>query len=213
MKLSEFIERYPEYKPYVELLRDFMMESPEKIDVHTFSEAVELGYVAGENVVGFAVPPSKVFFREVPPPLHVFIHELVHLCEKPPVVHEEVYADNLVNLVVFCVERGVRCDPFALFTLKIEDVEGVLRKYGIRSIEEYYLIFGVIPFDYEVVFDSEGRIVSVKPSAELLERYDYERRVVEVFVTMLVSGIPFYAKGSVEERVLLDLCSLVGGAR
>ncbi|MEM4501468.1 MAG: hypothetical protein QW512_04995 [Thermofilaceae archaeon] len=211
MKLSEFVVVFPEYRPYVEFLRKFMKKPPEEVEVYSFREALELEYAVDGRALGFALPPARVFFRDIPPPVPVFIHELVHLCEKPPVVHEEVYAGNLVNLVVFCVEREVRCDPFALFTLKIEDVEGVLRKYGIQSIEEYYLIFGVIPFEYVVEFDSEGRIVGVKPGEVLLRSLDYERRVVEVFVTMLVSGIPFYAEGSVEERVLLDLCALTVG--
>ncbi|MEM1830532.1 MAG: hypothetical protein QXJ97_03250 [Desulfurococcaceae archaeon] len=213
MKLSEFVEKYPGYKPYVELLRDFMMESPEKIDVHTFSEAIELGYTVGENVLGFAVPPDKVFFREIPPELHTFIHELIHLCRKPPIVHEEMYAYNLINLIIFCVEKRIKCKPFALFTLTVNDIERVLRKYGIQSIEEYYLLLGIIPFDYVVEFDSEGRMIGVKPSEALLRNPRSERRVVEVFVTELISGIPYYTDDSLEVRILLDLIEIAGGSR
>ncbi|MEM1792684.1 MAG: hypothetical protein QXE92_00390 [Thermofilaceae archaeon] len=48
----------------------------------------------------------------------------------------------------------------------------------------------------------------VRKYPELLKSPDYERRVVEIFVTELVAGIPFYAENSLEMRILLDLCYL-----
>lgn len=213
MKLSEFIERYPEYKPYVEFLKSFLVKPVEEIDVHTFSEAVELGYTVDERSLGFAEPPGRVFFKEMPPPLHVFIHELIHLCRKPSTVHEEMYAYNLINLIIFCVERRIKCNPFALFTLTVNDIERVLRKYGVQSIEEYYLVFGIMPFDYVIDFDEEGKIVRIKPSGDLIRDSHYERRVVEVFVTELIAGIPYYTDESLEAKVLLDLIEAAGGSR
>ncbi|MEM2197290.1 MAG: hypothetical protein QW290_09445 [Sulfolobales archaeon] len=212
MKLSEFIEKYPGYKPYVEFLKNFFEKPVDEIYVYSFGEAAELGYVAGENVMGFADPPDKVFFREMPPPLHTFIHELIHLCRKPPIVGEEVYAYNLVNLVIFCVEKGIKCNPFALFTLTVNDIERVLRKYGVQSIEEYYLVFGIMPFDYVIDFDEEGKIVRIKPSGDLIRDSHYERRVVEVFVTELIAGIPYYTDESLEAKILLDLIRVAGGS-
>ncbi|MEM3974899.1 MAG: hypothetical protein QW320_11075 [Ignisphaera sp.] len=208
MKLSEFLERYPEYKPYVDVLTDYLMVPPEEVEVGTLGDLEKLGYAVSERVVGSALPPNKLFFREIPPPLYVFIHELIHLCRKPPIVHEEVYASNLVELVAFCAEKRIRCNPFSLFELSVEDVVSVLRKHGFRSIEEYYSIFGIIPFNYEVVFDETGKMISIKPSAALLKHPERDRLIVETFVSELIAGIPYYAENSVELRILMDLIEL-----
>ncbi|MEM3213320.1 MAG: hypothetical protein QXX88_00340 [Metallosphaera sp.] len=207
MRLSEFIERYPLYKPYVNLLKEFMERSPEEIEVYSFEEGSRLGYEVGEGVLGFVIPPDKVFFREMPPPLHVFIHELIHLCRKPSSVHEEVYAYNLVNLVIFCVERGIRCNPFSLYTLKIEDIERVLKRYGIRSIDEYYQVEELL----EVYPEIEIIRIPMIPE-EIFRRIRLpERILVQTFVSELITGIPRYSEGSVKMKILTDLINITRG--
>lgn len=208
MKLAEFLEKYPEYKPYVEVLADFLAVSPEEIEVATLEDLRRLGYAVSERVVGSALPPNRLFFREIPPPLHVFIHELIHLCRKPPIVHEEVYASNLVELVVFCAEKRIKCNPFSLFELSVEDVVSVLRKHGIQSIEEFYNIMGIVPVNYDVVFDEKGRVITVEPSTALLKHPERDRLIVETFISELIAGIPYYAENSVELRILMDLIEL-----
>ncbi|MEM4497250.1 MAG: hypothetical protein QW794_01885 [Thermosphaera sp.] len=205
MKLAEFIEMYPEFKPYVEFLREFLEKPPEEIEVRGFGELG--GDAPGERVLGFALKPDKLFFRDMPPSITTFVHELIHLCKKPEESPEEVYAYNLVNLIMFCAERGVKCDPFKMFALRIEDVERVLRKYGVSSIEEYYALRGIIPLGYEIGAESE-----LAPSAELLGRPDYEEVAVKTFITELASSIPFHPEGSLEVKVLLDLCRLTRSA-
>lgn len=207
LRLSEFIERYPLYKPYVNLLKEFMERSPEEIEVYSFEEGSRLGYEVGEGVLGFVIPPDKVFFREMPPPLHVFIHELIHLCRKPSSVHEEVYAYNLVNLVIFCVERGIRCNPFSLYTLKIEDIERVLKRYGIRSIDEYYQVEELL----EVYPEIEIIRIPMIPE-EIFRRIRLpERILVQTFVSELITGIPRYSEGSVKMKILTDLINITRG--
>lgn len=207
LRLSEFIERYPLYKPYVNLLKEFMERSPEEIEVYSFEEGSRLGYEVGEGVLGFVIPPDKVFFREMPPPLHVFIHELIHLCRKPPSVHEEVYAYNLVDLVIFCVERGIRCNPFSLYTLKIEDIERVLKRYGIRSIDEYYQVEELL----EVYPEIEIIRIPMIPE-EIFRRIRLpERILVQTFVSELITGIPRYSEGSVKMKILTDLINITRG--
>jgi len=213
MKLSEFIEKYPEYKPYVELLKNFFEKPVDEIEMHSFMEATRYKYIIDENILGFAVPPNEVFFRDIPPDLHVFIHEMIHLCKKPPVTSEEIYAYNLVNLVVFCVEKRIKCNPFALLTLTVSDIERVLSKYGIESIEEYYNIAGIIPVNYVVDFDEEGKMVGIKPSRELLEHPGRDRIIVETFISELVAGIHYYTDESIETKILLDLIEIAGGSR
>lgn len=206
MRLSEFVRKYPEFKPYVDFLSEFLERSPNEIEVYWLREIERFGYALSERMLGSALRPDKLFFREIPPSIHTFIHELIHLCRKPEDVLEEVYAYNLANLVMFCVKNNVKCNPFKLFVLRIEDIERVLRKYGISSIEEYYTLTGIIPVGYALV--ERGDATWVAPGEELLKSPDYERRVVEIFVTELVAGIPFYAENSLEMRILLDLCYL-----
>lgn len=207
MRLSEMAEAYPRLKQYVEFLKDYLTRPPEEVEVYKMDEAEKLGYQVDERMLG-AAAGDKLFFKEVPPDVNTFIHELIHLCKKPPVVHEEVFAYDLTNIIIFCVEKDIKCDPFKLFTLRVEDIERVLRKYGIGSIEEYYTVAGIIPINYIIEFDESGRVASVAPSAELLSHPERERIIVETFIIELAGGVPFYAEGSVEERILIDLCRL-----
>ncbi|MEM1842234.1 MAG: hypothetical protein QXL19_07645 [Ignisphaera sp.] len=211
MKLSEFLERYPEYRPYVDVLIDYLMAPPEEIEIGTPEDLEKLGYTVSDRVVGLALPPNKLFFREIPPSLYVFVHELIHLCNKPPIVHEEIYASNLVELVVFCAEKRMKCNPFALFELSVEDIENVLKKYGIQTIEEYYMIIGIVPVNYELVLDEAGKI-SIKPNTMLMNHPERDRIIVELFVSELIAGIPYYTENSIELQVLLDLIERTRGS-
>lgn len=203
MRLSEFVRKYPEFKPYVDFLSDFLERPPDEIEAYSLEEIERFGCAHNERMLGSALWPDKLFFREMPPSTYVFIHELIHLCKKPEGVPEEMYAYNLVDQVMFCVEKEIKCNPFKLFKLRIEDIERVLERYSISSVEEYYTLVGIVPVGYTLV-ERDGA-AWVAPSEELLRSPDYERKVTEIFVTELVSGIPFYTENSTEARILLDL--------
>ncbi|MEM4593377.1 MAG: hypothetical protein QW196_08265 [Sulfolobales archaeon] len=202
MKLSEFLERYPHLKPYFNVLSRFLYRPAHEIEVYSFSEARARGIALDERALGVAIPPDILMFREIPPPIDVFIHELIHLCRKPDVVHEEVYAYNLINLVMFCAEREIECNPFALFTLSVDEIESVLRRYGIQFIEEYFALLGVMP----LFPDENEEYFALLQDARLDE--SHRRRLVMVFIAGLIAGIQHYPPGSLMEKILLDLIDL-----
>ncbi|MEM1697771.1 MAG: hypothetical protein QXG48_03880 [Thermofilaceae archaeon] len=123
---------------YVDFLARFLPVPPDRVEVHTFEDE-------DTAIVAFAVRPNRLFFRSLPPDPRVLVHELIHLCEKPASLDEEVYAWDLTELVIHMAENGVRGNPFLLFELKIEDVTSVLRKHGINSVDDYYSLVGIIP--------------------------------------------------------------------
>ncbi|MEM2597525.1 MAG: hypothetical protein QXT50_02545 [Thermofilum sp.] len=125
-------------QPYVDFLARFLPVSVERIEVHTFEDE-------DTAIVAFAVRPSKLFFRSLPPDPRILVHELIHLCEKPTPLDEEVYAWDFTELVMHLAEKGMSYNPFELFTLKMSDVLEVLKRHGINTIDDYYSLVGVIP--------------------------------------------------------------------
>ncbi|MEM4029857.1 MAG: hypothetical protein QXO02_08190 [Thermofilaceae archaeon] len=125
-------------QPYVDFLARFLPVPVDHVEVHVFEGG-------DESVLAFAVKPDKLYFRSLPPQPHVLVHELIHLCEKPAPLDEEVYAWDLTDLVMLLAEEGVRCNPFSLFALTMDDVLAVLKRHGIGSISEYYRLVGIVP--------------------------------------------------------------------
>jgi hypothetical protein len=188
ISMKEFLEKYNDFKPIYEMLKDYL---PENIMVGDFNDLKNDGYEADENVLAVTiVERSKVYFKYIPPSRSVFEHELIHLTKGKrkisEIFNEEIYAYDLVGIVDFMIRNNVKFNPFKIFELKRSDVEEVLRELlGIGTLEEFYEILGTIPPTHTINHD--GHLVlreeyrNIRDSniilyflIELLEIVEYE---------------------------------------
>jgi len=199
MNLEGLLEKHPELRRIYNVLKTFL-PPPNKIQVFHLSELEGFGFRVRATVMACALPPDKLFFREIPPDPHTFAHELIHLCKKLQITHEEVYGYNLASVVLFCAEEGIYdVNIFKLFELSEEQVNKVLQRYGFDTIEDYYEVVGVIPYTHELKATSEGLKLVKNP------RYS-ERDVVIAFVTELSAGLPYFEHCRKILRDLIELC-------
>ena len=181
ISLSEFLKKYPHFSKYYEFLKDFL-PSPDEIKVGNFHDLKEEGVIARETVMACAIQPDRIYFRHIPPDDYTFVHEMIHLCKKYN-EHEEVYAYNLADAVIYLAENGTNnnVDIFYIFELKLEDIEKVLKEMGFNSIEEFYEFVGIIPSSHTV---EDGRIVR--------EKFATDKDVVITFVSEATSGLEYF---------------------
>ena len=186
MKLLDFIEKYPQLKPIYEILKEYLMANPENIMVYPIEKMRDFGYEPKDNAYGSALPPDKLFFREIPPHPNTFAHELIHLCIKPPDIPEEVYGYNLAGVIVFMAENNIKnVNPFKLFHLTEKDIIDVLKKHGFNSIEDYYLVIGVLPPTHELHPTEKGLELKRDP------RYT-TRDIILMFLAEIIGGLPYF---------------------
>ena len=180
MNLTEFLSKYPNLRKYYQTLERFL-PSPDEILVGDFTDLEKEGFVARETVLACAMKPNKLFFRHFPPNKYVFTHELIHLCRKYD-EHEEVYAYNLLDAVVYLAEKGLHnVDVFKLFNLSIEEIEAVLKRFGFETIEDFYEVMGIIPLTHKL-----------SPTGIVREEHVTDKHVVVVFVTELIAGLEYF---------------------
>ena len=194
ISLSEFLNKYQHLRKYYEFLKCFL-PNPDEIKVGNFHSLREEGVIVRETVMACAIPPNKLFFRYFPPSEYTFVHELIHLCKKYN-EHEEVYAYNLADAVIYLAERGIQSiDIFKLFELSIAEIERTLREIGFESIEEFYKIMGIIPLTHKIEDDEIVREENIT-----------DKQVVVAFITELVAGLDhFKTYRHIFER-LISLC-------
>ncbi|MGC9069489.1 MAG: hypothetical protein ACP5IZ_11045, partial [Thermoprotei archaeon] len=147
MSIEEFLKKYNDYKPFYEILKDYL---PENIIIGDFQDLKNDGYEPNEHVLAVTIiEKSRVYFKHIPPPKTVFEHELIHLTKGKrkisEIFDEEVYAYDLVGITEFMIRNNVKLNPFKIFELKKSDVEEVLREFGIETLEEFYEVLGTIP--------------------------------------------------------------------
>lgn len=194
MKLTKFLERYPQFRKYYEFLKPYLPPI-EKIKVYDLTKAIDYGVHLRATVFGCSIPPDLVFFKNIPPNERTFVHELIHLCKKPGDVEEETYAYNLVDAVIFCVNQGIKGNPFKLFSLTKAQIVDVLKKFGFESLEEFYAVMGIIPHIYKI---EAGEMV--------LENGVSEKDEVVVFITEVVSGLAYESLSRRIFTALMELC-------
>ncbi len=194
MRLSKFLDYYPEFRKYYEVLKDHLPPL-ESIFVGGFAELEREGIIPRPMVFGYTIKPNKLFFRFLPPSKSVFIHELIHLCDKGG-KYEELYAYNLIELIKLMAEEGIRGNPFRLFDLSIDEIEAVLKEFGFDSIEEFHIAQGLIPPIYEI-------------EAGKLKRAEWatDKEIVVVFISELVAGFKYFRP---MREILLKILEHVG---
>jgi len=157
MNLKELLNKHPHLKPIYQVLKPFLPPANE-IKVYYLSELPKFGFTSSDTVIACALPPDKLFFREIPPSEYDLAHELIHLCRKYQIAHEEVYGYNLAPVVLFCAkEKLFNVNVFKLFELTEDQINSVLQKYGYESIEDFYTQQGVIPTTHKLLPTPKGQ--------------------------------------------------------
>jgi len=131
---------------------------------------------------------KTIWFREQPPPLSFFAHELLHLIDKD-IKLEEVYAYNLSSLAVILAKKDIipRKNIIRLFDVSEEQLLQAIRKaygYDFKNLEEYFSFIGVIPHVFEFEF-SDGQY-KLKRS-----KYYDEKAIVIATITELIAAAEF----------------------
>ena len=187
-----------------ELLRHRLRPGIMVYDMYQF-EMEFLTEPVPRRIRAIAIPELNILvFRYIPPDVRVFTHELIHLCRKPEAdrIPEEIWAWNLVEIVLYAVEENIKADPLKLFTLSEEQVNSVLRRYHFENIEEFYNTLGIIPVSHTVRVE-DGRMVAIR-------RPEYPwTNVLVVFIAELGGGLSWcgYCRMIIKD-LLLEYCSV-----
>lgn len=177
MKIEEFVEKYKHIKKYYLYLKKYTY----KQNIYIFSFDDNSAYKVKDTVMAYAIPPNKIYFRIIPPPLEDFIHELIHLCKKPHTVNEEIYSYNLTNLIIYLVDNNINFNPFFIYSLSLKDIEREIQKYNFRTIEEFYEFYGLIPYTHNIDDDND-----------LIARKEYDKKQLSIaFMTELIAGFRY----------------------
>jgi len=137
--LKEYLEKHGLTELYKKAARYIPLPPPEKVVVEDFmftdeGPRIVFGYVKVRDT------ELSISFRQNPPDILTFLHEVIHLAGGG-----EVEAYNYVTFLRYAVENDLPpFDLFKLSELKREDVEEVLREFGIDSIEEYFKLEGIL---------------------------------------------------------------------
>ncbi|PUA31014.1 MAG: hypothetical protein B9J98_08120, partial [Candidatus Terraquivivens tikiterensis] len=155
-----------------------------------------------QTVFGFAIPPDKLWFRNMPPDYITFAHELIHLIEKDRSI-EEVYGYNLASFIVLLAKHNIKpkVNPLRIFDVDeiriLKAIEEVYR-YKFDSVDDFFVFKGVIP-SYMRVEETEKGIVFVRDPAvdqktvviltisELIAGAEYEHYMFQVLLKLLDS--------------------------
>ena len=148
---------------------------------------------AGETVFGATWPDEKIiWFRNQPPDLIDFAHELLHLIYVPNKVREleEVYSYNLAGLAIILAREDIipKVNIIRLFDFSEDDILMALRKVyntPFSSLEEYFQFIGVIPIFIKLKEGENGSIKFVRD-----QKYNSRAVVIHV-VTELAAGAEF----------------------
>lgn len=139
-RFSDFLERYG-LRDLYEQCRKYLPSLPpaEEVDYVPFPKKG-----VPESVQAFVTWMDgrlAVSFRRVPPDRYTFLHEVIHLAGGG-----EIPAWNYVAMLDVALKENL--PPFNLLDLEkltLEDVEEVLREFGLNSVKDYFNAFGVIP--------------------------------------------------------------------
>lgn len=196
MKLSELLEKYPHLRAVYDVLEPHLPAKADEIEVYGLDELRRFGAEPRDTVIAAAIKPNRLFFRFMPPDPYTFAHELIHLCEKEDIVHEEVYAYNLAELVVLMSESCVKANPLKLFNLDLETLNAAFRELGFADWIDFFVFQGIIPGILDL--NEEGKWI-VREGVT-------ERDIVVHAVTELVAGAWHFPS---HRRVLLRLLGAV----
>lgn len=138
-----FIEIYEAAKKYLPTLPD-----PEKVEYESFNPGRDgvFGYV---RKTGDPETPYVISFRNLPPSLTTFYHEIIHLAQLEGGREvSEIEAWNYPSFLNYAIQHNL--PPFDLLKLSeltIKDVEEVLQslKVGINTIDDYLWQVGTFP--------------------------------------------------------------------
>ncbi len=186
------------YQKAYDILREYL-PNPDEIIVGDFDELRKEGIIPRRTIQGVTIG-NEIYFRNFPPNILSFVHELIHIAKKPrDDLHEEVWGYNISNVIVWMIEKNVDGDPFKLYCLSREDVMKVLNELGYKSFEDFYMIHGIIPFAYKLkVEDDSIKIVKEREFSWISEFI--------IFLNEIIGGA---IVGSYEcERVLRKLLEI-----
>jgi hypothetical protein len=168
-----------------------------------------------DTVAGSADIDNRVlWFREEPPHLFVFAHELIHIADKKisrekRLRLEEVYASNLAELVVLLANLDIKppTNPLRLFEdVGLKDIADSMRKHlrlqgsDREIIEQYCELTGTIPPILEKVAIENGNIISYR--ARIKDDIPDEV-VARMTITTLIDGTELSSFKELD--ILLDL--------
>ncbi|MCS7387218.1 MAG: hypothetical protein NDF55_10915 [archaeon GB-1867-005] len=133
MNLKDYLEKHGIMNWYEWATKYLKLPSPEEVEVLPYGT-----FKFQPTVNGFTGRDEKgklyVTFKNNPPNLETFSHELIHLAG-----HGEIYAFNLDVFLAYAIKHDL--PPFnvlALLDLSLNQVESVLREFGFKSIDEYF---------------------------------------------------------------------------
>lgn len=162
MKLREYVEKHQHLKPYLDAAVRCLPGISSRLD----EVEVEAGVEMNEMIAGAVLDGGRlVIFREDPPDINTFLHELVHLAGGG---EEEAY--TLTLLLRLCAEKGVTADLMRLMNLTFEQLDKLVEEVtGLKGLEEWYALRGVIhPGVVELDVDEKGELtVRIVEGSEL----------------------------------------------
>lgn len=191
MKLVDLFEKNEMYKKIYEFIAQYEeLPAPEEVEV--IEDPSKHGYVVKDGVLGFCDKEKKtLWFRNFPPDLVTYTHEVLHLIDKGEHAHlEEVFSWNLSSLIIHLVENGIKPkkSPLDLYRMTREEfykrIKKLLDAYGLRCITELFVTVGGIP-PYVNPLDLYNQDVCEK------EKEVRDDNFVLSAVTELVAGIKY----------------------
>ncbi|MEM1567846.1 MAG: hypothetical protein QXI84_05150 [Thermofilaceae archaeon] len=133
MKLGGYLKRYPKLERVVLAAVECLPGGRELLEV-------EVSFVNVEGAEGYAdLEGRRVVLANDPPDAETVLRELAHIASE-----DELEATVLSLILLYCAERGVRCNVLKLRGLRLADVKAAVREVGgMKSLEELLKAIGI----------------------------------------------------------------------